>query len=304
MNDPSAGNQYPAMFYTKTGTVSTDDEQNKNSVNCLLCPVGCEISGGDYGLCGARRNIAGKLYAATYGMVSSIALDPIEKKPFRMFYSGKRILSLGSFGCNLGCPFCQNHEIAVGFNRCENPRYKEEFISPEKIVELAKETVPEGNIGIAYTYNEPLIGYEFVLDCARRVCDAGLFNILVTNGYINPEPLEKLLPFIHAMNIDLKGGDGFYAKLGGSLGPVKETIAAAHKHCHVEITTLIIPDENDSSEMIESAARFIASVDPEIPLHLTRFFPRYKYSQKPAASPELTAAAGKIAKKYLKNVFI
>ena len=277
------------------------NQAENNTVVCLLCPHNCAIKEGKTGICGVRRNNNGRLYAAGYGSVSSIALDPIEKKPLYMFHPGKKVLSAGGFGCNLRCPFCQNFEISMEYTkRLENAGY----IPPEQIAALAKKYIPGGNIGMAYTYNEPLIGYEFVYDCAKLVHEAGLKNVLVTNGYIAREPLEKLLPHIDAMNIDLKAfTKGFYKKLGGSLEPVKETITSAHKSCHIEITALIIPGENDSEDDIEAVAGWLASLDPEIPLHITRFFPRYKYAGRTPAPRETVCRLCGIAKKHLKNVF-
>ena len=272
-----------------------------HSVSCALCPHNCIINNGKSGICGVRRNEDGKLYAASYGKVSSIALDPIEKKPLNMFHPGKMILSVGSFGCNLRCPFCQNSEISLRYaerwNRSEN-------ISPEQIATLAKKHAHYGSIGVAYTYNEPLIGYEFVYDCARQIKKAGLSNVLVTNGYINSEPLENLLPHIDAMNIDLKGFTGtFYRKLNGSTAPVMETIALSHRRCHIEVTTLVIPGENDSEEEVSALAKWIASLDPDIPLHLSRFFPRYKYADREPTEKETIIGLRKAARRYLGNVF-
>ncbi|MDR0286197.1 MAG: AmmeMemoRadiSam system radical SAM enzyme [Clostridiales bacterium] len=290
--------EHPASFYT---------EPESGAVTCVLCPHYCKIPAGTTGFCGIRKNIGGKLYASSYGKISGIALDPIEKKPLYMFYPGKRVLSIGGFGCNLRCPFCQNSDISINY---KDALQEAEYTAPEDIAALAVETVPEGNIGVAYTYNEPLIGYEFVSGCAKLVHEAGLLNILVTNGYINRDPLLKLLPFIDAMNIDLKGfSNDFYKKLGaagnvpGGLDIIKETITLSCTRCHVEVTTLIIPDENDSEEEIEALAQWLASLDPKIPLHLTRFFPRYKYSRKVPTARENAVKLSVIAKKYLDNVF-
>ena len=270
---------------------------------CDICPHNCKIPEGKTGICGVRRNNSGKICSESYGLVSSLALDPIEKKPLYLFHPGKNILSIGSFGCNLRCPFCQNCEISIEYKSKESLK-NARHISPEQLVALAKKYITEGNIGAAYTYNEPLIGYEFVYYCSKLIHEAGLKNVLVTNGYINRAPLKKILPYIDAMNIDLKGfTEGFYKKLGGKLTPVKETIETAYKNCHVEITTLIIPGENDSENEINSLAEWLASLDPEIPLHLTRFFPRYKYADKTTASKETIYKLCEIAKKHLKNVF-
>ena len=269
------------------------------SVHCELCPHNCKIPENASGICGVRENRGGSLFAAGYGAVSAVALDPIEKKPLYMFRPGKKVLSIGGFSCNFRCPFCQNFGISLyhggGWRDAER-------LSPEAVARLAVQAVPEGNIGAAYTYNEPLIGYEFVRDCAELINEAGLCNVVVTNGYINREPLEKLLPVIDAMNIDLKGfTGGFYKKLGGLLDAVKDTIRLAHGSCHVEVTTLVIPGENDTD--IGELAGWLASIDPEIPLHLTRFFPRYKYSDKEPTPRETIYRLSEIAKRQLRNVF-
>ena len=295
---------HSAMFWSSV---------ENNTVDCALCPHNCKIPENSAGFCGIRENIGGKLYAVNYGKISSIALDPVEKKPLYMFHSGKRVLSIGGFGCNFRCPFCQNCEISMEYEKYERAgqgteyRKYQEYYSPEYIAALAEKTMHDGNIGVAYTYNEPFIGYEFLYDCAKLVRGAGLFNIVITNGFINPEPLGMILPFIDAMNIDLKSfSDGFYKKLGGGLsglGTVKKTIELSHKRCHVEITTLIIPGENDSEDEVTKLAQWIAFLNPEIPLHLTRFFPRYKYSGRSPTPQETIYTLGRIAKKHLKNVF-
>jgi len=175
------------------------------------------------------------------------------------------------------------------------------MMTPADIVALAKQTQERGNIGVAYTYNEPLIGYEFVYDCAKLVHQAKLKNVVVTNGYLNPEPLLEILPFIDAMNIDLKAFSAkFYQKIGGDLEAVKNTIITAAKHCHVEVTTLIIPDENEAD--IEELAKWLASIDPSIPLHLSRFYPRYLYQDKPQTSAASIKKAAQTAAKYLNDV--
>jgi len=282
-------------------------DENK-SVRCGLCPHRCSIFEDTAGLCGIRENRSGRLLASGYGAVSSVALDPIEKKPLNLFYPGSKILSIGGFGCNLRCRFCQNYEISMGLSgnpelTMENMRRNSSSVmSPEEIVELAVQTSRIGNIGIAYTYNEPLINYEFLLDCAKLVREEGLKNVIVTNGYINLEPLETLLPLIDAMNIDLKGfSDGFYMSVGGSLEPVMETICHANEKCHVEVTTLVIPGENDGD--IDGIAGWLSSINPDIPLHLSRFLPRYKYYDKDPTPKESILSLCDTAKKYLNNVF-
>ena len=272
--------------------------ENK-SVQCELCPHRCKIEKGSFGLCSTRKNHEGKLIATGYGRASAIALDPVEKKPLYMYKQGKNILSIGGFGCNLHCPFCQNYEISL---QPDERQKIAKIIDPEEVIILAKETRNEGNIGIAYTYNEPLVGYEFVRDIAELAYESKLNNVLVTNGYINPEPLEALLPVIDAMNIDLKSfSDDFYKKVGGDLESVKNTIELSYKHCHIEITTLIIPGENEDT--ITELAKWLSSINPEIPLHLSRFFPRYKYADRSPTSQDVIYNLQDKAKKYLKHVF-
>ncbi len=268
-----------------------------SSVRCLLCPCRCLIQNNQTGRCLARRNLDGVLYAESYGQVTSMALDPVEKKPLRLFEPGKTVLSVGGYGCNLACPFCQNHEIST--QRVKKSRE----LSPKALANLAAEAVGKGNIGVAYTYNEPLIGYEYVLDCAKLIWDIGLKNVLVTNGMINSAPLKELLCFVDAMNIDLKcfTGEG-YRRLGGMLEPVKTTIRSAAGVCHVEVTTLIVPGFNDSEDEIEALAEWLATVDEEIPLHVSRYTPRHMYKE-PATDVELVYRLADIARAHLKNVY-
>jgi pyruvate formate lyase activating enzyme len=229
-----------------------------------------------------------------------MALDPIEKKPLARFMPGARILSVGSYGCNLRCPFCQNCSISMASEHSA----KTVFVSPEGLVTKALELVPRGNIGIAYTYNEPLISYEYVMDCARLAHENHLKNVVVTNGYICEKPLSELLPFIDAMNIDLKGYTGsYYKKLHGDLETVKQTICRASKSCHVEVATLIVQGENDSPAEMEELSAWLSLIDEEIPLHITRFFPMYKYSGRSPTNVETVYSLARIAGKNLKYVY-
>lgn len=293
---------HPAMYYEKLDNAM---------VRCRLCPHCCVIRPGHAGICGVRRNDSGALIAESYGQITSLALDPIEKKPLARFHPGSFILSAGSCGCNFRCRFCQNHTISLSSVMDNDQasfhgrRPDSVYVSPDVLVDKALEFVPEGNIGIAYTYNEPLIGYEYVYDCSRLAHEKGLKNVVVTNGYISHEPLQELLPFIDAFNIDLKSfRDAFYRKVCGGLSePVKETIAAAAASCHVEVTTLIIPGLNDSDEEMEALAAWLASVSPDIPLHLSRFFPRYKMLDRPPTPPEKIYSLVDIAREHLKYVY-
>ena len=267
---------------------------------CPVCPHHCRLMDGQYGRCGARKNENGKIICDNYGKVTALALDPIEKKPLRHFFPGSMILSVGSYGCNLSCPFCQNHEISMA--RSENTGWR--MMRPEELADLAEDCRGRGNIGVAFTYNEPLAGYEFVRDTARLVHERGMKNVLVTNGTAKLPVLEELLPYIDAMNIDLKGfTEEYYRKLGGSLETVKKFIRRAAKECHVELTTLIVPGENDSAEEMEREAEWIASVDSEIVLHVTRFFPRYRMTDRKATDVEEVYRLRDAAGKYLKYVY-
>lgn len=268
-------------------------------MKCTLCPHQCDVKEGGVGLCRARSNINGLISSINYGRLTSISLDPIEKKPLARFFSGSRILSVGSYGCNLRCPFCQNCEISMADESADTI-----YVSPEELVRKAKELIPRGNIGLAFTYNEPLIGYEYVLDCSILAHLEGLKTVLVTNGTICKEPLNKLLPYIDAMNIDLKGfTPEFYNKLGGELETVKRTIVIASKSCHVEVTTLVIPGENDSEEEIESLAKWLASLSPAIPLHLNRFFPKYRMLDCEPTPIRTLNRLSEVASKHLKYVY-
>ena len=268
---------------------------------CQVCMHHCSLRPGQTGLCGARRNENGTVICGNYGLVTSMALDPIEKKPLKMFRPGSRILSVGSYGCNLRCPFCQNYEISMADEAAGGTLY----ISPKDLAYKALEYKDAGNIGVAFTYNEPLVGWEYVRDTARLVREAGMVNVLVTNGSVTQEVLEELLPFTDAMNIDLKGfrADS-YRKLGGDLETVKAFIRRAAESCHVEITTLIVPEENDSLEEMEEEAQWIASLGGEIPLHVTRFFPRYHMEDRGPTDIGRVYLLAETARKYLKNVFV
>jgi pyruvate formate lyase activating enzyme len=269
---------------------------------CGICPHECHIPEGAAGRCKVRKNIGGEIICEAYGKITALALDPIEKKPLRMFHPNTMILSVGSYGCNFHCPFCQNHEIAMPAGEVRTQK-----ITPRELAQMAVNAVPQGNIGVAYTYNEPLINYEFIRDCAEEIHAVGLKNILVTNGFISPTPLEKLLPLIDAMNIDLKSfTQDFYKKIGGELEAVKSTISLAKKHCHIEITTLVIPNENEllsNENDIEEIAKFIAALNPEIPLHISRFFPRNQLANLQPTPPESIHRLATTARKHLQNVF-
>lgn len=283
-------------------TVTTTDPCGQRAV-CAICPHACTLAEGQTGLCHARTAVGGQVVDANYGRVTSLALDPIEKKPLALFRPGTKVLSVGSYGCNLHCPFCQNAAIACAGER--DVPWRE--TAPAELADLAASLVPEGNIGIAFTYNEPLVGFEFVRDTARLARERGLANVLVSNGYVNDGPLREVAPLIDAANIDLKGfTQSFYDFVGGDLDTVKHTIEvlAAEPGCHLEVTTLVIPGLNDNEQEIGAAAQWLASLDPSIPYHLTRFFPCHRLTDRPATPTATVHKLADVASQHLKRVYV
>ncbi len=289
------------------------DRHPDGAVTCRLCFHRCRIPPGGTGYCLVRENAGGVLYASGYGKVSGLSLDSIEKKPLYRFHPGSMVLSVGGYGCNLRCPFCQNHGIAAlyaddgdaALSHPSVPAWRAaDVIPPEKLARSALAALAAGNIGLAYTYNEPTTGIEYILDCARLIHEAGLYNVLVTNGSVTEEALALLLPHTDAMNIDVKGfTDAFYKKLGGDLHTVKRTVELASKFCHVEVTTLIIPGENDSPEEMDALSAWLAGIDPGIPLHLSRFFPRHRYAGREATPRETVLKLKRVAERHCKYVY-
>lgn len=267
-------------------------------VQCLLCPHQCRIATGENGLCRGRLHKDGHLYAANYGKVSSLALDPIQKKPLYHFYPGKRVLSLGTFGCNLSCSFCQNYTLAH-----ENPDFIN--IAPDELVQLAARSESAGSVGVAFTYNEPLIWFEYIYDCASLLKASGFKVVLVTNGYIQKEPLLKLLDFVDAMNIDVKAfNPRFYRQhCKGDLDVVLNTVELAAGKCHIEVTNLLIPDENDSVLEVERLAKWLGAIDSYIPVHFSRYHPAYHFT-RPETPLNILDQARDEAQKYLKFVYL
>ena len=279
---------------------------------CEVCFRHCEIKEGGLGFCMARTIKEGKVTSANYGKITGIALDPIEKKPLKRFHPGKNILSVGSYGCNLRCPFCQNSDISWGAE-VSDWKYESKEISPEKLVELALSMKNRDNIGIAFTYNEPLIGYEFVRDTAKLSKEAGLLNVLVTNGTAELSVLRELEPYIDAMNIDLKGftADYYNKTLGGDFEMTKRFIEEAVKFCHVELTTLIVPGENDTEDEMRQLSSWIRSlkdssdneIGKSIPLHISRFFPRFHMRDKAPTDVTLVYRLADVARENLDYVY-
>ena len=241
------------------------------------------------------------MVAANYGKITSLALDPIEKKPIAFFHSGEKVLSVGSFGCNLRCPFCQNDSIS----QCGEDGVPCQVATPVELADLALKVRRErGNLGLAYTYNEPLVGWEFVRDCAREVHARGMLNVLVSNGCAEAAVVDELAPLIDAANIDLKGpSQEYYDWVGGEFAAVCRTIRTLHAAgCHVEVTTLVVPGRNDTEGDIDAIAAFVASVSPDIPLHVTRFFPRFRMSDAQPTPVAVVRHLAEVASGRLKHV--
>lgn len=272
-------------------------------VNCRLCPRLCSIENNKKGFCRARKNIDGKLYSLVFGKACSAAVDPIEKKPFYHFNPGTHVYSIATYGCNLACDHCQNWEIS----QADPEKEQAEDLPPAKVVEQA---LAYGCEGIAYTYTEPTIFYEYVYETAKLAREEGLFNCFVSNGVINREPLKKLSKYIDAVNLDIKAfTDEFYKKychFPPGISPIKETA----KNClefgmHLEITTLLIPGINDSVKEMRSVAQFVKSLSPDVPLHFSRFFPHYKMTHLLPTPVETVLKAQKIGKEEgLKHVYV
>lgn len=264
-------------------------------LQCTLCPNGCRIKKGTFGSCSVRYNNEGKLELPLAGRISGLAMDPIEKKPLFHFFPGRKILSAGFYGCSLHCPFCQNHTISQAVDR-DAPYY-----SPEDLVRTA---LDRGSFAIAYTYNEPTIHAEYVLETAGKARKNGLKNVLVTNGYVQEETGRVLIAAMDAANIDLKSfSDIFYRReLHGRLQPVLDFITAAAGKIHVEATTLVIPGKNDSEEEITQIAQFLAGLNPSLPLHLSCYYPVYKY-RIPATRPESVERLAETARRHLDYVY-
>lgn len=282
-----------ARFYKKV---------TNHTVQCLLCPHNCKLEHGHSGICSARRNIRGKLISLTYQSISSMGIDPIEKKPLYHFYPGSQILSIGSIGCNMSCSFCQNANIS----QCEPKEFS--FIqkrSAEQIVQQASGV--SNNIGIAFTYNEPVINIEFVLEVASLAKSNRLSTAVISNGYVNPEPLKELINVIDAFNIDLKAFDNnFYRKYTGSLRrPVLDTLRfLAKSNRHLEITNLVIPKLNDDPVRFTLMVKWIRDeLGADCPLHISKFYPRHKL-QLDQTSETVLYRLYDIAQQHLKYVYI
>jgi len=277
-------------------------KKDKNKVRCLACSHKCLIPEGKTGICGVRKNIDGKLFLLVYGKVAAMNVDPIEKKPLYQFLPGTKAFSIGTVGCNFKCEWCQNFDISQ-ISKKEKIILGRD-ITPEQIVE---EAIKNGCKSIAYTYNEPAIFVEFVKSCAILAKKKGLKNILVTNGYFSRESFDFIKDYADAVNIDLKSfNDKTYQKFcGAKLGHILDNIRWFYDAgIHVEITTLVIPGLNDSDKEIKKIADFIASINKNIPWHISRFFPMYKMKDREITPIETLRRAEEIGKKCLKYVYL
>lgn len=277
------------------------------AVVCTSCPRHCSLQEGQTGFCRARearvQNGALQVADANYGRVTSLALDPVEKKPLARFLPGTWVVSVGSYGCNLRCPWCQNHSIA----QCGAGDVRWTELSPAQLVALAlREREQDGRVsGIAWTYNEPLCGWEQVRDGARLARLAGLATVLVTNGCFEPPVIEAVAPLTDAVNVDLKCfTEAGYARLGGSLACVQQAIRrfAAEPGCHVEVTTLVVPGFNDDEAQMEALAAWLAQVGPQIVLHVTRFFPAWKAAHLSPTPVGTVRRLAEVARRHLGHV--
>ena len=274
---------------------------------CNVCHNHCDIREGALGLCNARRCENGVVVSDNYGYITSIALDPIEKKPLRCFYPGSKILSVGSYGCNLRCPFCQNNEISYAIEP-KTMRQFSRYIAPKELVEIADSCRTEGNIGIAFTYNEPLVGCEYVIDTTREAKKRNLKTVLVSNGCASREICEKIE--VDAMNIDLKGfTDEYYSDvLKGNRRMVMDFIEYSARRCHIEVTCLIVPGYNDTEDEIFELSSWLSRLNDgkgkkEIALHISRFFPQFRMRDRDATDIGLIYNLAEIARNNLDNVF-
>jgi pyruvate formate lyase activating enzyme len=266
-------------------------------IACDLCPVRCRIAEGRDGQCGTRGNREGRMVALRYGQVVATGLDPMEKKPLYHFLPGAPILSVAARGCNLHCAYCQNWQIS---QEVDGPSRE---LAPRDVVALARQ---HASAGIAFTYSEPLTWFEFVRDTARLAREKGLVTVVVSNGYLEAEPLAELIPLLDAANIDLKSmDDDFYRQVcKGSLGPVLHTITALHEAgVHLEVTNLVVPGHNDSDDQLARLRDFLADLSPHIPLHLSAYRPEWKF-EAPATPPATLERAAALCAERLHHVFV
>ncbi len=280
------------------------DNVEENKVKCRLCPHGCLIKPDQFGICGVRQNKEGSLYTYAYANPLGVNIDPIEKKPLYHFLPGTTSFSIGTAGCNFKCSFCQNWRISQVTDTLKQYFDSDEW-PPQKVADQAE---AQGCKSVAYTYTEPTIFFEYAYDTSVKAQEKGLKNIFVTNGFITTEAVDMIRPYLDAANVDLKSfRDDFYKKVcKGRLQPVLDAI----RHMYtigiwVEITTLIIPGQNDSEKEIDEIAQFIADTGKEIPWHISRFFPQYKYTDAEATPLETLHFAERTgSKKGLEHIHL
>ena len=281
-------------------------ENEDDKIRCLLCPHRCLIKEGQSSRCLSRKNIGGKLYSLNYGKVLGAALDPIEKKPLYHFYPSSYIFSVGTFGCNFDCLFCQNHSLVhsvpIEEKTEKKPNNYRDEVSPEELIRAVLKTP---SIGIAFTYNEPTVWYEYIKDVLPLAKEKDLKTVLVTNGFIEEEPLQGILPMVDAMNIDLKSfSPQFYTKVcKGKIEPVINTIKKAASEIHLEVTCLVIEGYNSGDDEIDALSQMLSKIRPDIPLHISAFYPAYKMRDKAPTRPETIRHLCKTAQKNLKYVY-
>ncbi|MDO4796857.1 MAG: AmmeMemoRadiSam system radical SAM enzyme [Coriobacteriales bacterium] len=276
-----------------------------SAVRCTTCSRGCVLAKGAVGRCRARANVGGIIAPTGYGRVTSLAIDPIEKKPIARWNPGSTVLSLGGYGCNLHCTWCQNHSISQAGEH-EVP-WRE--IPPAQLVAMAEEAHARDArmVGIAYTYNEPLVCWEYVRDAGALAHDAGLANVLVTAGCVSERVVREVAPLVDAVNVDLKSFcDATYKKLGGDLTTVQTSIGvlARTPTCHVEVTTLVVPGVNDTREEMTSIASWLAELDDSIVLHVTRFFPNWRMRDRGPTPVARVYELADVAREHLPHVYV
>ena len=275
----------------------------RGTTRCAVCPHECLLGQGAIGRCRARGWRDGQVAPLSYGRLTSIAMDPVEKKPLAYWHPGSLVLSVGSYGCNLHCPFCQNHTIAqVGADGVDW-----QYVAPEELVALAVEAHERNGrvVGIAHTYNEPLVAWEYVRDTGVLAHKEGLANVLVSNGCAQAWVIDELAPLVDAANIDLKGfTEEYYQWCGGNLAAVRACIErlAVEPTCHLEVTCLVVPGRNDDPAQMRALASWLASVDPEIVLHVTRYFPRWKMEGGLPTPVRTVYALADVAREVLPHV--
>jgi pyruvate formate lyase activating enzyme len=278
-----------AMFYRKMG---------RKNVKCCLCPRNCLIADGKTGFCKVRQNHDGKLFSVFYGRPCSVAIDPIEKKPFFHFAPGSQTLSIAFFGCNLSCSFCQNWQISQKWDKLHGEHIQKEIIEPEKIVRIALEN---NSAGISYTYTEPTVFFEYAFETMKLAKKAGLYNTWVSNGYTSPEVIKTMVKYLDAVNVDLKGDEKFYREMCNvtDMKPVLESLKLYKKYgVWVEATNLLVLGKNDSDQAIKKIVDWVKEcLGTNYPLHFSAYYPHYKYKKSPPTSAQILDKAYEIAKK-------